>query len=184
MSAHLDPARLPYRGRRLRVPIHRSARDRKRFERGRARTTFRFTCIGAIRHASFGLRVGNADGTLRPLRTRVTNISRPHPDLRSDRDVLDRCSFAVSTNSSSSRDATPHRFGLCRRRVHRLFSGIRPPHADGGVLHLGVRIKFVALLAGAFLNNPWTLIPILGATLLDRSQILGILSFPPSIGAI
>ena len=34
-------------------------------------------------------------------------------------------------------------------------------------------LNFVALLAGAFLNNPWTLVPILGATFWTGAQLMG-----------
>ena len=34
-------------------------------------------------------------------------------------------------------------------------------------------LNFVALLAGAFVNNPWTLIPILGATYWTGAKLLG-----------
>jgi uncharacterized protein (DUF2062 family) len=36
----------------------------------------------------------------------------------------------------------------------------------------------VALLAGAFLNNPWTLIPILGGTYWTGATLLGVHDFP------
>jgi len=35
------------------------------------------------------------------------------------------------------------------------------------------RLNVVALLAGAFINNPWTLIPILGATYWTGAVVLG-----------
>lgn len=35
------------------------------------------------------------------------------------------------------------------------------------------RLNFVALLAGAFINNPWTLVPVLGATYWIGAFILG-----------
>lgn len=34
-------------------------------------------------------------------------------------------------------------------------------------------LNFIALLAGAFLNNPWTIVPILGATYWTGALILG-----------
>jgi uncharacterized protein (DUF2062 family) len=34
-------------------------------------------------------------------------------------------------------------------------------------------LNFIALLAGAFINNPWTLIPILGATYWTGAKLLG-----------
>jgi len=36
-----------------------------------------------------------------------------------------------------------------------------------------LRLNLVALLAGAFLNNPWTLVPILGATYWVGALVLG-----------
>ncbi len=39
------------------------------------------------------------------------------------------------------------------------------------------RLNFLALMAGALINNPWTMVPILGATLWTGLQILG---HPPS----
>jgi uncharacterized protein (DUF2062 family) len=35
------------------------------------------------------------------------------------------------------------------------------------------RLNFVALLAGAFINNPWTLVPVLGATYWIGAVLLG-----------
>ena len=39
-------------------------------------------------------------------------------------------------------------------------------------------LNFVALMAGAFLNNPWTLVPILGATFWTGARIVGETSLP------
>lgn len=36
-----------------------------------------------------------------------------------------------------------------------------------------LRLNFLALMAGAFLNNPWTLVPILGATYWVGALLLG-----------
>ena len=41
------------------------------------------------------------------------------------------------------------------------------------------RLNVIALLAGAFLNNPWTLVPILGATLWTGFQLPGMPEMPP-----
>ena len=41
------------------------------------------------------------------------------------------------------------------------------------------RLNFLALMAGALLNNPWTLVPILGATVWVGFQVLGLPSVPP-----
>ncbi|MGH7232581.1 MAG: DUF2062 domain-containing protein [Nitrospiraceae bacterium] len=41
------------------------------------------------------------------------------------------------------------------------------------------RLNMVALLAGAFVNNPWTLVPILAATLWVGFQLPGMPDMPP-----
>lgn len=41
------------------------------------------------------------------------------------------------------------------------------------------RLNLLALLAGAFINNPWTIVPILGATLWTGFQLMGIPQTPP-----
>ena len=43
----------------------------------------------------------------------------------------------------------------------------------------GFRLNVIALLAGAFINNPWTLVPILGGTLWTGFLLLGIPQAPP-----
>ncbi|MGQ0810397.1 MAG: DUF2062 domain-containing protein [Nitrospiraceae bacterium] len=40
-------------------------------------------------------------------------------------------------------------------------------------------LNFIALMAGAFINNPWTLVPILGATFWTGAQLLGLSEPPP-----
>jgi uncharacterized protein (DUF2062 family) len=40
------------------------------------------------------------------------------------------------------------------------------------------RLNFLALAAGAFLNNPWTMVPFLGATLWTGFQLTGMPDFP------
>lgn len=40
-------------------------------------------------------------------------------------------------------------------------------------------LNIVALLAGAFVNNPWTIVPILGATYWTGAQLLGQTESPP-----
>ena len=40
-------------------------------------------------------------------------------------------------------------------------------------------LNFLALMAGAFLNNPWTLVPILGLTFLTGVRLLGLSDPPP-----
>lgn len=42
-----------------------------------------------------------------------------------------------------------------------------------GICSWAFRLNFVALLAGAFINNPWTLVPVLGATYWIGAVILG-----------
>jgi uncharacterized protein (DUF2062 family) len=41
------------------------------------------------------------------------------------------------------------------------------------------RMNFMALMAGALINNPWTLVPILAATLWVGFQLPGMPSMPP-----
>lgn len=41
------------------------------------------------------------------------------------------------------------------------------------------RLNFLALMAGALLNNPWTIVPILGATVWTGFEVLGLPSVPP-----
>lgn len=40
------------------------------------------------------------------------------------------------------------------------------------------RLNVVALMAGAFINNPWTVVPILGATLWTGVQLTGLPAVP------
>lgn len=42
-----------------------------------------------------------------------------------------------------------------------------------GICSWAFRLNFLALLAGAFINNPWTLVPVLGATYWIGAVILG-----------
>lgn len=41
------------------------------------------------------------------------------------------------------------------------------------------RLNVVALMAGSFINNPWTVVPILGATLWTGVQLTGLPQVPP-----
>lgn len=41
------------------------------------------------------------------------------------------------------------------------------------------RLNFLALMAGAFINNPWTIVPILGATIWTGFQVLDRPDIPP-----
>ena len=41
------------------------------------------------------------------------------------------------------------------------------------------RLNFLALMAGAFINNPWTIVPILGATIWTGFQVLDRPEIPP-----
>ena len=77
-------------------------------------------------------------------------------------------------------DETPHRTALAF--AIGVFIGFSPAYG----LHM-VMVGFcawafgwnvVALLAGAFLNNPWTLIPILGGTYWTGATLLGMHDFP------
>lgn len=42
------------------------------------------------------------------------------------------------------------------------------------------RLNVVALMAGSFINNPWTVVPILGATLWTGFQLIGLPDLPPA----
>jgi uncharacterized protein len=42
-----------------------------------------------------------------------------------------------------------------------------------GLCTWAFKLNFVALLAGAFINNPWTLVPVLGATYWTGAALLG-----------
>jgi hypothetical protein len=42
------------------------------------------------------------------------------------------------------------------------------------------RLNVVALMAGALINNPWTVVPILGATLWTGVQLTGLPAVPPA----
>ena len=58
-----------------------------------------------------------------------------------------------------------------------VFIGFCPAYGLHTVLVIAcswaLRLNLVALLAGAFLNNPWTLVPILGATYWVGALVLG-----------
>ena len=42
-----------------------------------------------------------------------------------------------------------------------------------GLCTWAFKLNFVALLAGAFINNPWTIVPVLGATYWTGALVLG-----------
>lgn len=77
-------------------------------------------------------------------------------------------------------DETPHRTALAF--AIGVFIGFSPAYG----LHMlmvgfcawAFGLNLIALLAGAFLNNPWTLIPILGATYWTGAKLLGVQEFP------
>lgn len=77
-------------------------------------------------------------------------------------------------------DETPHRTALAFAIGS--FIGFSPAYG----LHMvmvgfcawAFGLNVVALLAGAFLNNPWTLIPILGGTYWTGAVLLGVRDFP------
>ena len=58
-----------------------------------------------------------------------------------------------------------------------VFIGFSPAYGLHTVMVLicawALRLNFLALMAGAFLNNPWTLVPILGATYWVGALLLG-----------
>jgi uncharacterized protein (DUF2062 family) len=58
-----------------------------------------------------------------------------------------------------------------------VFIGFSPVYGLHTVIVLicawALRLNFLALMAGAFLNNPWTLVPILGATYWVGALLLG-----------
>jgi len=47
-----------------------------------------------------------------------------------------------------------------------------------GLCTWAFKLNFVALLAGAFINNPWTLVPFLGATYWTGAVLLGRMESP------
>ncbi len=75
---------------------------------------------------------------------------------------------------------TPHRTALAF--AVGVFIGFSPTYG----LHMlmvgfcawAFGLNLIALLAGAFLNNPWTLIPILGATYWTGATLLGVRDVP------
>lgn len=75
---------------------------------------------------------------------------------------------------------TPHRTALAF--AVGVFIGFSPAYG----LHMllvgfcawAFGLNLIALLAGAFLNNPWTLIPILGGTYWTGAVLLGVQEFP------
>lgn len=75
---------------------------------------------------------------------------------------------------------TPHRTALAF--AVGVFIGFSPTYG----LHMlmvgfcawACELNLMALLAGAFLNNPWTLIPILGATYWTGATLLGVRELP------
>lgn len=77
-------------------------------------------------------------------------------------------------------DETPHRTALAF--AIGVFIGFSPAYG----LHMvmvgfcawAFQLNLIALLAGAFLNNPWTLIPVLGGTYWTGAAILGLHDFP------
>ena len=75
---------------------------------------------------------------------------------------------------------TPHRTALAF--AIGVFLGFSPAYGLHMVLvgfcAWAFRLNVVALLAGAFLNNPWTLIPILGGTYWTGAVLLGVRDFP------
>jgi len=58
-----------------------------------------------------------------------------------------------------------------------VFIGFSPAYGFHTVMVLicawALRLNFLALMAGAFLNNPWTVVPILGATYWVGALLLG-----------
>lgn len=77
-------------------------------------------------------------------------------------------------------DETPHRTALAF--AVGVFIGFSPAYGLHmimvGMCAWAFGWNVVALLAGAFLNNPWTLIPILGATYWTGATLLGMREFP------
>ena len=75
---------------------------------------------------------------------------------------------------------TPHRTALAF--AIGVFLGFSPAYGLHMVLvgfcAWAFGLNVVALLAGAFLNNPWTLIPILGGTYWTGAVLLGVRDFP------
>ena len=77
-------------------------------------------------------------------------------------------------------DETPHRTALAF--AIGVFIGFSPAYGLHmlmvGLCAWAFRLNLIALLAGAFLNNPWTLIPVLGGTYWTGAMILGLHEFP------
>jgi thiamine-monophosphate kinase len=154
-------------------------RKQEQFERLAEKTGFCFTCIGSITPKRLGLRLRTAAGTAQPL---------PAHQLRTFSAAL----LAISGTRTSMADVrslfrqvlhldeTPHRTALAFAIGS--FIGFSPAYG----LHMvmvgfcawAFGLNVVALLAGAFLNNPWTLIPILGGTYWTGATLLGVHDFP------
>ena len=77
-------------------------------------------------------------------------------------------------------DETPHRTALAF--AIGVFIGFSPAYGLHmlmvGLCAWAFGLNLIALLAGAFLNNPWTLIPVLGGTYWTGAMILGLHEFP------
>jgi uncharacterized protein (DUF2062 family) len=152
---------------------------RTRFEAQAARRGFRFTCIGTTRPQAFGLRIRTEGGSLQPLAA----TSYEH-FVTSSREgatrVISLTDFRSMFRQILHLRESPHRTALAF--AVGVFIGFSPTYG----LHMvmvafctwAFGLNFVALLAGAFLNNPWTLVPILGATFWTGALLMGGIELP------
>jgi uncharacterized protein (DUF2062 family) len=77
-------------------------------------------------------------------------------------------------------DESPHRTALAfALGVFIAFSPTYGLHTLSAVFcSWAFRLNFLAVMAGSLLNNPWTMVPILGATFWTGFQIMGIPDVP------
>jgi len=75
---------------------------------------------------------------------------------------------------------SPHRTALAfAAGVFIAFSPIYPHTLLVLFCSWAFRLNLLAILAGAFINNPWTIVPILGATLWTGLRLMGMPEAPP-----
>jgi uncharacterized protein (DUF2062 family) len=75
---------------------------------------------------------------------------------------------------------SPHRTALAfATGVFIAFSPIYPHTLLVFFCGWAFRLNLLAILAGAFINNPWTIVPIVGATLWTGFRLMGMPETPP-----
>jgi hypothetical protein len=75
---------------------------------------------------------------------------------------------------------SPHRTAMAfATGVFIAFSPIYPHTLLVLLCGWAFRLNLLAILAGAFINNPWTIVPILGATLWTGFRLMGMPETPP-----